>query len=45
VNGVVEVYYERELRARFDKETAEELPLEDDIDSLGIYASGESRMM
>lgn len=45
VNGVVEVYYDRELRARFDQETAEALPLDDDIDSMGIYASGESRMM
>jgi N utilization substance protein A len=28
--GVVEVYYERELRARFDQETGEELPLDDE---------------
>jgi N utilization substance protein A len=43
VDGVVEVYYERELRARFDQETAEMLPLDDDL-ALGIYASGENRM-
>jgi len=29
-SGVVEVYYERELRARFDQATAEELPLNDE---------------
>jgi N utilization substance protein A len=28
--GVVEVYYERDLRARFDQETGEELPLDDE---------------
>lgn len=27
-NGVVEVYYERDLRARYDQETGEELPLD-----------------
>jgi transcription termination/antitermination protein NusA len=30
-DGVVEVFYERELQARFDQETGERLPL-DDID-------------
>jgi len=29
VNGVVEVYYNRELRHRFDFETTEALPLDD----------------
>ncbi|MDQ3673040.1 MAG: hypothetical protein M3365_01525, partial [Gemmatimonadota bacterium] len=29
-SGVVEVYYERELRARFDQATAEPLSLDDD---------------
>ncbi len=29
-SGVIEVYYERELRARFDQATAEPLPLDDD---------------
>jgi len=29
-SGVVEVYYERELRARFDQATAQELPLNDE---------------
>jgi len=30
--GVVEVFYERELRARFDQETGEELDLDGDVD-------------
>lgn len=30
-SGVVEVYYERELRARFDQATAAPLPLDDDV--------------
>jgi len=30
VNGVVNVYYDRELRARYDFETGRELPLSDD---------------
>jgi N utilization substance protein A len=29
-DGVVEVYYERDLRARFDQETGEELPVDGD---------------
>lgn len=44
VSGVVEVYYERELRARFDRESGEALPLDDDLEAMGIYASGENRM-
>ncbi len=35
VDGVVEIYYERELRARFDKDTGESLPL-DDIDGAQV---------
>lgn len=31
VGGVVEVYYDRELRARFDQATGDRLPLDDDI--------------
>lgn len=31
VNGVVEVYYERELRARFDQATQDALPLDEDL--------------
>ena len=37
-NGVVEVYYERELRARFDQETGERLPLDDA--EYGVPATG-----
>ena len=44
VNGIVEIFYERELRARFDQESADLLPLDDDLDAQGIYASGENRM-
>ena len=33
IDGVVEIYYDRELRARFDKATGDRLPLDDD-DSL-----------
>ncbi|HWV35591.1 MAG TPA: transcription termination/antitermination protein NusA, partial [Thermomicrobiales bacterium] len=29
VDGVVEIFYDRELRARFDQETGEELPLDE----------------
>ena len=29
VDGVVEIYYERELRARFDKASGDRLPLDD----------------
>jgi N utilization substance protein A len=29
VSGVVEVYYDRDLRARFDQETGDRLPLDD----------------
>jgi N utilization substance protein A len=31
--GVVEVYYDRDLRARFDQETGEQLSLDDDEDA------------
>src|SRR5699024_1516079 len=32
-NGVVEVFYDRELRARFDQESGEELSLEEEMDN------------
>ena len=35
--GVIEVYYERELRARFDQDTGEELDLDDEY---GVAAAG-----
>ena len=41
-NNVVEVYYDRELRARFDQQTGERLPL-DDLDYEGVPAAGELR--
>lgn len=41
LNGVVEIFYERELRARFDRETCERLPLEDDLESYGVPVAGE----
>ncbi len=45
VDGVVEIYYDRELRARFDKASGERLPLDDDDvaedDSVGIGAASE----
>ena len=31
--GVVEVYYDRDLRARFDQETGEQLALDDEEDA------------
>lgn len=31
VDGVIEVYYERELRARYNQESGEELPLDDEF--------------
>jgi N utilization substance protein A len=37
--GVVEVYYERDLRARFDQETGELLPLDDTV---GVGAEAEA---
>jgi transcription termination/antitermination protein NusA len=46
--GVVEVYYDRDLRARFDKESGERLPLDelDDLagDSVGLSTASEQRM-
>jgi N utilization substance protein A len=39
-NGVVEVYYDRELRARFDQESGERLPL-DDAEYASVPAAGE----
>ena len=41
VNGVVEVYYDRELRARFDRASGDRLPLDDDLESFGVPATGE----
>ena len=41
VNGVVEVYYDRELRARFDRASGDRLPLDDDLESFGVPAAGE----
>jgi N utilization substance protein A len=35
VDGVVEIYYERDLRARFDKETGARLPLDEDDEMTG----------
>jgi N utilization substance protein A len=47
-DGVVEVYYDRELRARFDKESGDRLPLDemDDLagDSVGLSTASEQRM-
>lgn len=40
-DGVVEIFYERELRARFDRETCERLPLDDDLESYGVPLAGE----
>jgi N utilization substance protein A len=46
VNGVVEVYYDRDLRARFDQETGNRLPLDDadeaDYTSLSSAGGSES---
>jgi N utilization substance protein A len=39
-NGVVEVYYDRELRARFDQESGDRLPL-DDAEYDSVPAAGE----
>jgi N utilization substance protein A len=39
-NGVVEVYYDRELRARFDQQSGERLPL-DDAEFDSVPAAGE----
>ncbi len=44
VDGVVEVYYDRELRARFDQASAERLPLDEFDDVVGFGAASESRM-
>jgi N utilization substance protein A len=47
VDGVVEIYYDRELRARFDKATGDRLPLDDDDESLGqavLESTSESLM-
>jgi len=47
VDGVVEVYYDRELRARFNQATAERLPLDegDEFDDAVSYgAASESRL-
>ncbi|MGI8483525.1 MAG: transcription termination factor NusA [Thermomicrobiales bacterium] len=41
LDGVVEIFYERELRARFDRETCERLPLDDDLESYGVPVAGE----
>jgi len=35
IDGVVEVYYNRELRARFDRATGERLPLDETVDAYG----------
>jgi hypothetical protein len=37
-SGVVEVFYERELQARFDQATGELLPLDDDAAGVGADA-------
>jgi hypothetical protein len=37
--GVVEVFYERELRARFDQETGDELNLDDDMRVAAVSVS------
>lgn len=45
-NGVVEVYYERELRARFDQATGERLPLDEEpvpVPNPAGVATGEGR--
>lgn len=43
-NGVVEVYYDRDLRARFDQESGERLPLDemDEMDIGAVSSSGSS---
>ncbi len=41
-SGVVEVYYERELRARFDQATAAELSLDDDVAEVETEAKAET---
>jgi len=45
VAGVVEVYYDRELRARFDQATGNRLPLDDGDDISGEYASASEQLM
>lgn len=44
VDGVVEVFYDRELRARFDQVSGERLPLDEFDDSFGFGAVSERRM-
>jgi N utilization substance protein A len=41
--GVVEVFYERELRARFDQESGEELPLDEDPFDSAWRAAAETK--
>ncbi|HEU0165348.1 MAG TPA: transcription termination/antitermination protein NusA, partial [Thermomicrobiales bacterium] len=41
VGGIVEVYYDRELRARFDQVTGDRLPLDEETDEFGYSSAGE----
>jgi N utilization substance protein A len=43
IDGVIEIYYDRELRARFDQASGERLPLDEFDDVVGLGA-GEHRM-
>lgn len=45
VAGIVEIYYDRELRARFDQATGVRLPLDDGDDEAGEYASASEQLM
>ena len=45
VAGVVEIYYDRELRARFDQATGDRLPLDDGEELAGEYASAGEQLM
>jgi N utilization substance protein A len=47
VDGVVEIYYDRELRARFDKASGDRLPLDDDGESVdqGVLESTSESLM
>jgi N utilization substance protein A len=45
VEGIVEIYYDRELRARFDQATGNRLPLDDSEEVAGEYASASEQLM
>jgi N utilization substance protein A len=45
VAGIVEIYYDRELRARFDQATGDRLPLDEGDDTAGEFASASEQLM